>query len=282
VDDLATVMQLEASSEEDAATFYGLLTVADTTEAADSSGSAPGGSRTSAQVSLWLTDRRTDGLQAAGGNGVRMPLGPMGGDDLWARVMVRLSSLIALTVEREGGLLVHGALAERDGFGVVLAGPGGIGKSTISRRLPPPWRSLSDDATLIVRDGDGAYWAHPWPTWSRFMFGGPGGTWDVEHAVPLRGIFFLFQDTSSWTERVGSSEAAALLVESAEQILGHIQSMIAQDDLRALRLRRFDNISGMVHTVPCYLLHVDHEGPFWEVIDRPIAVDRPIGEATLP
>ena len=32
----------------------------------------------------------------------------------------------------------------------------------------PPWRSLCDDATLVVRDASGRYWAHPWPTWSRF------------------------------------------------------------------------------------------------------------------
>ncbi|MGC9348504.1 MAG: SynChlorMet cassette protein ScmC [Anaerolineae bacterium] len=270
VAELAKVMQLSVSSLQDAATCYGFLTVAGKGDAADAAGLAPGEAQESARVSLWLTDRLTDGRQAPNRNGAGLPLGPIGTDDLRIRVMVRLSSLIALTVEREGGLLVHGALAERDGFGVVLAGPGGIGKTTASRRLSPPWHSLSDDATLIVRDADGAYWAHPWPTWSRFMLGGPGGTWDVQRAVPLRGIFFLYQDASSWTDMVETSEAAASLVQSAEQILGHIQSMIAQRDLRALRLRRFDNISSMVRTVPCYVLHVDLESPFWEVLDRRI------------
>lgn len=107
------------------------------------------------------------------------------GDEGTALQLVQLSLAIASWAEDRGGLLLHGALAEHDGRGAILAGPGGVGKTTASRRLPPSWRSLSDDVALVVRGVDGKYWAHPWPTWSRFMFGGPCGSWDVQHAVPL-------------------------------------------------------------------------------------------------
>ena len=92
---------------------------------------------------------------------------------------------MANSSEKNGGLLVHGALAEWNGIGVILAGPGGVGKTTASKRLPRPWRSLSDDNTLIVKSPDGTYWAHPWPTWSRYRQGDMSGSWDVQAAVKL-------------------------------------------------------------------------------------------------
>jgi len=55
---------------------------------------------------------------------------------------------------------MHGALVDYSGSGFVRAGPGTVGKSTASRRLPLPWRSLCDDKTLVVRDRKGRFWAH--------------------------------------------------------------------------------------------------------------------------
>ena len=105
--------------------------------------------------------------------------------------LVQLSLILARQAQTCGGILLHGALADWNGLGVILAAPGGTGKTTASNRLPAPWKSLSDDLTLIVRDSQKNYWAHPWPTWSRFLWGGSGGEWNVQKAVPLGGIFFL-------------------------------------------------------------------------------------------
>ena len=66
--------------------------------------------------------------------------------------LLRLSLIFAREAQARGGALIHGALAERNGHGVILAAPGGTGKTTASNRLPAPWRSLCDDATLVVRD----------------------------------------------------------------------------------------------------------------------------------
>ena len=75
--------------------------------------------------------------------------------------MERIATTIVDDSLARNGLLLHGALAVHNGAGFILAGPSGVGKTTASRRLPLPWRSLSDDCVLVVRDANGRYWAHP-------------------------------------------------------------------------------------------------------------------------
>jgi hypothetical protein len=199
--------------------------------------------------------------------------------DLLAIQVTEVASTIALDVEKRGGLLLHGALAEREGQGAVLAGPGMAGKSTASGRLPPPWRSLCDDTTLVVRDAEGRYWAHPWPTWSRFLWGGPGGSWDVQRAVPLKGLFVLVQDEEERAEPVGAGRAATLLVEATEQVMAAMQRDMTVDQRRAIRLRRFDNICALAKAVPCYELHLSLTGAFWEEMERALADPRAAEDA---
>ncbi len=122
--------------------------------------------------------------------------------------------------------------------GILLAGPGTVGKTTASNRLPPPWRSLGDDAALVVRDADGCYWAHPWPTWSRFYSAdgspGPGGSWDVQRAVPLRAIFFLSQSPNDRAEPLNSTQAAALLMEVVQHVSRSMTQHLPDDETHAL------------------------------------------------
>ena len=190
--------------------------------------------------------------------------------DFLSAQLVQLSLVIARQAQNFGGLLLHGALAERNGWGVVLAGPGRVGKTTASRRLRSPWRSLSDDATLIVRDEKGAYWAHPWPTWSRFMSDGPNGTWDVNHAVPLRGIFFLEQAQQDQIAPAAPGQSVCLLVELAEHTSWSMAHGYGKEAAQMLRLQRFENICSLANTVQCYHLHLSLDGAFWEEIERVI------------
>jgi SynChlorMet cassette protein ScmC len=178
----------------------------------------------------------------------------------------RAGQIIGLSSESSGGLMVHGGLAEKEGDGLILAGPGGAGKTTVSERLQSPWRSLSDDAALVVRDTSGQYWGHPWPTWSRFMFGGPGGCWDVHQAVPLRRIVFLCRSSWDGLEPVSQGRASVLLAESAEQAGGSVLRRIQPDEARATRLRRFEAASCIARRIPCYQLHLSPNGNFERVI----------------
>lgn len=184
--------------------------------------------------------------------------------------MERIASAIARESLVRGGLLLHAALAEYQGSGFVMAGPGGVGKSTASRRLPSPWRSICDDMTLVVRDGTGRFWAHPWPTWSRFFLNGPEGSWPVEQAVPLRAIFFLLQSPADELEPLNSTQAAALLLESALNLTQAVASHVPTPNSRipvGVSASR-----ALASAVPAYSLRLGLDGRFWEGIGRVLPV----------
>ena len=182
--------------------------------------------------------------------------------------LVALSSIVAHDAQTRGGVLLHGALAEEDGIGVILAAPAGTGKTTASDRLLAPWRSLCDDTTLVVRDSQGNFWAHPWPTWSRFLAGGSGGTWDVQNAVPLKGIFFLSQAVEDRVESVGPGHAVSLLVECAEQTPQLMARSLSKEETRALHLERFNNLCALARVVPTHVLRISLTGAFWQEIEQ--------------
>jgi hypothetical protein len=182
--------------------------------------------------------------------------------------LMELSLIFARDAQTRGGVLLHGALAEKDGMGVVLAAPGGTGKTTASYRLPAPWHSLCDDTTLVVVDSQGNYWAHPWPTWSRFLRGDLDGTWDVQYAVPLKGIFFLSQAVADRVESVGPGQAVSLLVECAEQASALMTLGLSEEETRALRLERFNNLCALARAVPTHVLHISLTGAFWQEIEH--------------
>jgi SynChlorMet cassette protein ScmC len=188
-------------------------------------------------------------------------------DELYIQ-LIQLSLVIDRDLRARGVVPIHGALAERDGMGVILAAPAGTGKTTASNRLPAPWRSRCDDTTLVVRDQQGNYWAHPWPTWSRFLDGGPGGTWDVQSAVPVKGIFFLAQAVEDRVERVGPGQAVSLLGESVRQASPLIPPGLSKEETRALNLERFNNLCALARVIPAHVLHISLTGAFWQEIER--------------
>ena len=103
------------------------------------------------------------------------------------------------------------------------------------------------------------------------MDGGSGGTWDVHRAVPLKGIFFLTQAQKDRVEPMGSGEVVCHLVESVEQASWPMVFGRGKDEIRRLRLQRFNNIAALGHAVPCYLLHLSFAGSFWQEIERAIS-----------
>lgn len=182
--------------------------------------------------------------------------------------MTRCATTLAHYLLPQGNLLIHGALVEKDGYGIILAGPGTVGKSTACRRIPFPWHALSDDAVLVIDDGHGGYLAHPWPTWSRFFDNGPGGTWDVGKAVPLKALFFLHQSTEDGTEPLNMTQSTAWVVESTHQVMGPQmrlqQNLSDAKEIYTLELRAAERL---VRSIPVHLLHISLTGKFWEEIE---------------
>ncbi|MBN1939147.1 MAG: SynChlorMet cassette protein ScmC, partial [Candidatus Aminicenantes bacterium] len=204
----------------------------------------------------------------------------------WVR-LARISAAIGRETLDRGGVLIHGGLAatplspagrnfdspggSRGGAGILLAGRSGVGKSTASRRLPPPWRSLCDDVTLVVRDEAGRYWAHPFPTWSRF-FGEEAGdgsdTWDLQETVPLNAIFVLEQGPDDRAEPIGGGHTLALLSELANQATNRFSTGCPIEAIAAFHLARYHNLCALVRAVPAHLLHVSLTGAFWGEVAR--------------
>jgi SynChlorMet cassette protein ScmC len=181
---------------------------------------------------------------------------------------IMLACFIIYRAQKNGAILLHGALAKREKHGVILTAPSGTGKTTASMRLLPPWVSLSDDATLVVRDSNGVYWAHPWPTWSRFQDGSPDDTWDVQQAVPLNAIFFLQRAAQERTEPVGAGQATGLLAQAVEQTNGPFIFRLDPIQARILRQELFETSCSLVQHVPVHFLHFTRTGPFWLEIEK--------------
>ncbi|MDX1776133.1 MAG: SynChlorMet cassette protein ScmC [Desulfobulbales bacterium] len=182
--------------------------------------------------------------------------------------LMRLSLVICNQVEIQGGLLLHGALVEKSGAGIILAGPGEVGKTTACKRLPRPWQPLSDDCTLVVRDQNGAYHAHPWPSWSTFMFGGNGGSWDVQHSVPLQAIFLLARSEKDAVKKAGTGEAVCMINECTDQAWWPLANNFGDEQKRhCLNLLRFNNSCELAKAIPAYLLHLSRDGKFWNDIE---------------
>ena len=189
------------------------------------------------------------------------------------RQMRRIASMIAREAMVWGGLLFHGALAEYRGSGFLMAGPGCIGKSTASRRLPLPWRSLSDDMSLVVRDGKGRLWAHPWPTWSSLWHDRPEATWAVEQAIPLRAVFFLDQAPVDRVEPVNATQATAMILESAEELVHEVKFVVEDVDAGwTLSSEVLGVARELARAVPAFSLQVSLGGRFWEHIEKVLPV----------
>jgi len=189
-------------------------------------------------------------------------------NDIFHLQLMQLSLFFASDAENKGGLLLHGALIAKNGQGILLAGPGDVGKTTASRRVPEPWVCYSDDSSLLVKDTQNRYYVHPWPSWGSFMHNRPGGTWEVQHFVPLQAIFLLRQSDKDHVESLGKGHAVSLLNQVAEQGWWGLPHGFDKETKKKMRLQRFANICEMIKSIPVYMLHVTLDGAFWEEVDK--------------
>jgi SynChlorMet cassette protein ScmC len=167
---------------------------------------------------------------------------------------------------RMGGFPAHAALVERNGRGVLLAGRGGVGKSTCCNRLQPPWIGLADDLALVVRDASGGSCAHALPTWSAVRSGNEG-PWNIKRSIPLEAIFFLEQSSQDEAVPVGKGEAAVACRRSVMEVFWSLGPFkLAGDPLNVVR-KVFENAAAFSLAVPAYLLRVSLTGRFWERIE---------------
>jgi SynChlorMet cassette protein ScmC len=183
------------------------------------------------------------------------------------RMWMAIYPIYQRTVEA-GGLPFHACLAEREGAGVLLAAPGGGGKSTCARRLPPSWKSLCDDETLIVLDPEGLYHVHPFPTRSDFIWGRKERTWDVQKSLPLSAVFFIKKERRDEVIPMGRGEAAARMYQAAEQLCLPNWRYFGAEEKRGEKEKFFANACRLAQKIPAFTLHVSLEGQFWKEMEK--------------
>jgi hypothetical protein len=207
-------------------------------------------------------------MRGVAGRRLTLRLGPARNRLTEVLRMEQIATTLAVQSLARGGLLLHGGLAVRDGVGFILAGASGAGKSTACRRLPSPWRSLSDDCVLVVRDATGLYRAHPWPTWSLLRDNGRVESWPVGQAVPLKALLFLRQSPFDRAEPVAPTPATALIIESAVHLARTVALTPEGDANRAICSKYLRAARALAATVPAYRLHISLTGQFWNEIER--------------
>lgn len=205
-------------------------------------------------------------------------------ESMLAIAMSRVGLTVVRALQPQGGMLLHGALAafpsllsghraDREPVrGVLLVGPGNVGKTTASNRLPPPWQALSDDTTLVLPDRYGQYWAHPWPTWSRFYSNSvepaQGGSWDVQRGVPLQAIFFLYQSSRDRVEPYNPAWSMALLMDAVQQVGWNMIISMGENEIRSNYQEQLRAVENMMQVVPAFRLCVSLNGEFWKEMKR--------------
>jgi len=168
-----------------------------------------------------------------------------------------------------GGLPFHSALAELDGYGVLIAASGNTGKSTCCRRLPDYWKPLCDDESLIVLNTE-RYFAHPFPTWSNYLWKNSGSTWDVQYSVPIRAIFFLEQSKTDEVIPLRMGESASYINESSVQVCHKFLHNIDKESKIRLITAIFNNACEIAKNIPAFRLCASLHGNFWEEIEKVI------------
>lgn len=187
--------------------------------------------------------------------------------DIWLG-LTTLSDVFMLDASSQGVTFLHAALVEYQDKGVLLAGSGGVGKTTATLRLPGEWIPLSDDTTVLVDDEHGCFRAHPWPTWSQFFRNETHGCWDVQHFVPLKAIFFIEKSEKDYVGIVGQGEGLGMLVESSRQVVDVATRYIHQGRKRLLNSLRFNRLVEIASRVPVYKLGISLHGRYWELIEN--------------
>ena len=155
-----------------------------------------------------------------------------------------------LIIQR-GGFLLHSAGLVRNGKAHLFFGPSGSGKTTVTS-LTPEAHILSDDLTMVVRDGFGEYRACSVPFRGLFA---PEATSDA--TWPIAGFYRLIQASTDRLEPVFGARAVGELVGSLPFVTDRPE--IANEVI--------DAVAFAAAKVPIFRLHFKKDRTFWQTID---------------
>lgn len=188
-------------------------------------------------------------------------------DDKYSAMWILLS-FVFLKCLKTGALPTHSGLAEYKGKGVLFAASGGTGKSTTCRRLPSPWKVLSDDENLIMPEGNNKYRVHPFPTWGDYLWNRSKNKWDIHQSVPLSTIFFLERSDNDEVERLSRDKSSLFMTGTAYQVLAKAIKSMDKDNQAAIMGKIFNNAFDISKSIPIYKLKISLTGRFWEKVEE--------------
>jgi hypothetical protein len=105
----------------------------------------------------------------------------------------------------QGGFLLHGASAIRNGHAFLFSGVSGAGKTTISRLAPPDSVLLTDEISYVRREGE-HYLACGTP------FAGELARLGENAAAPIERLFFLAKGPDNRIEPIETADALRMLL----------------------------------------------------------------------
>ncbi|NQU17177.1 MAG: SynChlorMet cassette protein ScmC [Candidatus Saganbacteria bacterium] len=186
--------------------------------------------------------------------------------------MMQALKIVFQEVVKKGGFPFHSALLEKDGNAILISAPGSTGKSTCSRRVPPPWTAHCDDATLILKNTSGKYCVHPFPTWSDYLVRKSKKTWRVKNSYPLKAIFFIEQAKYDKVIPIWSGQATILINQQITHT-NRTRDLNKREEEKNRKLKNFifKNACELASNIPVFILKVKKSGKFWLEIEKALS-----------
>ncbi len=160
-----------------------------------------------------------------------------------------LRVVLALLVQKIGGVLLHTAGIVRDKRAYLFLGHSGSGKTTICRSSMEEFLILNDDLILLKPNME-EWIAYGTPFWN------PTQIKPTNQFASIAGIYLLIQDKSVYTQELAAGKATAALISNVP--------IIPLDPVRSVQL--LEVLSKIQRNVPIYELHFLPDNSFWDVI----------------
>jgi hypothetical protein len=149
----------------------------------------------------------------------------------------------------EGGFLLHGASAIRNGRAFLFSGISGAGKTTISRLAPPDSTLLTDEISYVRRDGEG-YRACGTP------FAGELARLGENAAAPIARLFFLAKGPENRIDPIEAPDALRMLLRNI---------LFFADDSELVKMV-FRSACEFLARVPAFRLTLYPDEGVWDLI----------------
>lgn len=192
-----------------------------------------------------------------------------------AAVARNILFLALLPLLRSGKMyFFHGGLAvDRHGYGCIICGPSGVGKSTAVTKAGKIWEILADDL-LYLSFADGKCFAQPGPTWSAYTSGKEKVVeCDVNRVVEVKNTVILTRVGELGLKPVRGYMADLMLANSFVEMTGWL-ALCLNDPAAAAELKKaaFPGVMQLTRATRCQLLTSELAtdiAPWLETLEEP-------------